>query len=227
MKLTINWFDNHIDFRNTINILEIHDVKLYSKTIFKINNSIKHNEDSQDILLVDDNGIEQLSKHMLIIIDLFNIDINSKNILNKLYSKIEQISRLDNDINQDLSKLISKIVMYIKDKLYELPFEYEINNNITIKDLLKVTSIKIDTSKYETLLEQVFFYIDVITEFKLCNILIFVNIKSYFSEKDLNLIYEYCLNKKISILIIENNKNKLLKYEKKLTITSDFDDFCE
>lgn len=227
MKLNINGIENEIDFRNKINILEIHDTKLYTNTIYNLNNCIKYNYDPENINLYENENLLNIYKNMLILIDIFNIDINSKIILNKLYLEIERISKLDNEIDQDFNKISKKIIIYLKDKLNELPFEYTLNENIEIKDLLKITSIKFDSTKYETLLDQLLFYIDVIVEFKITNILTLINIKNYFTSSQLNTIYEYCLNKDLSILLIENNHSNLLKYEKKLTISSEFDDFCE
>ena len=87
-------------------------------------------------------------------------------------------------------------------------------------------SLKIDTSKYKTLEEKLIFLIDLINEFKLTEVLILVNLKTFLSKNQIEEIYKHSLYREVNILLIENTEfSEKLEYEKKLVIDNDFDDF--
>ena len=85
MKLRINGFTNELDFYNDkVSILVVKDTKCFTNIIQKINDKINGIE-SEEIFLLDDKENElKMSKEMCMILDLFNIDYNSKKILGKL-----------------------------------------------------------------------------------------------------------------------------------------------
>ena len=97
MKLRINGFNNDINFSDdNVNILEIKDTKCFTHIIETINDIINGYESNEIFLLDDENNEMNMSKEMYIALDLFNIDFNSKKILNKLYDKIsENIEKMD------------------------------------------------------------------------------------------------------------------------------------
>ena len=90
---------------------------------------------------------------------------------------------------------------------------------------MKILSIKIETTKYDSPFEKLLGLIDIFEIFELGKLLILCNIKSYFEEEQLVEIYKYALYKKIKLLVIEPIiAEKLIKYEKKLQIDENFDD---
>lgn len=98
MKLKINGFENEIAFdQEYINILEIKNSQCFSHIIEILNEKI-NGFDSDEIFLLDESENElNMSKEMYMIFDLFNIDYNSKKIINKIYEIIsDNISK-----NQD------------------------------------------------------------------------------------------------------------------------------
>ena len=226
MNLCIAGFKNEIEFNNTINVLVIRNRNLLVKTIMELNNIINYQTPSKDIILYDKDKIVDMSKNIFLVFDVFNIDVNSKNVLNQLYTRISNIVELDNRINQDYNLLVGNIVGYVREKLNDLPFEYDINKNIQPKDILKLLSLKINMDKYNTLQEKIMFLVDVISEFKIASILTLVGINNYFEQEILEEIYKYAKCRGINLLLIENDYPLDRKsIENILYIDEDFDDF--
>ncbi|MEG0282977.1 MAG: type II-A CRISPR-associated protein Csn2 [Clostridia bacterium] len=226
MKLSISGIENRIDFENMINVLEIEDKNFIKKFITELNICINNNIETENIILEENNEVLKLSNNLMLIFDIFNIDFNSKNILNKLYVKANELVNLDDKIDEEFQMLIQKLIMYISEKLNEFPFDCVLNRDIVFKDLLKTFSVKINAEQYYLPEEKIMFLIDLVSEFRITNVLVFINIKNYFEKDILEEIYKYSVSKEVKLLLIENRiSSETLKYEKKLYIDADFDDF--
>ena len=79
MKLKINGFDNEIVFNEeNINVLLIEDVKCFSHIIEVLNDKINGIELNEIFLLDEKNEELRMDKRMYLLLDIFNIDYNSK-----------------------------------------------------------------------------------------------------------------------------------------------------
>lgn len=223
MKLRINGFNNYINFSDdNVNILEIKDTKCFTHIIETINDIINGYESNEIFLLDDENNEMNMSKEMYIALDLFNIDFNSKKILNKLYDKIsENIEKME---DTNLNSMIINVRNYIIQEINELPFEFTIKDEPEITDLLKIYNLKIDILNYKTIIEKVEYLIDILATLKISNIIVIPNLKIYLSKEELVELYKYSLYNGIKLLLIEKNSGEKLKYEKILSINKNFDD---
>lgn len=223
MKLRINGFNNDINFSDdNVNILEIKDTKCFTHIIETINDIINGYESNEIFLLDDENNEMNMSKEMYIALDLFNIDFNSKKILNKLYDKIsENIEKME---DTNLNSMIINVRNYIIQEINELPFEFTIKDEPEITDLLKIYNLKIDILNYKTIIEKVEFLIDILATLKISNIIVIPNLKIYLTKEELVELYKYSLYNGIKLLLIEKNSGEKLKYEKILSINENFDD---
>jgi len=226
MKIKINAFDNEVIFEDArVNVLEILPKKLFVNLVSMINDLILNIEMNEDIILIENDKKIEFSKNAVIIFDIFNIDFNQKTILTKLANRIESEYKTDEGISSEIDYISSQILNLFQKILMEFPFDFDYKNYITISDLIKAISIKIDTSKYETPLDKILGLIDIFEIFDFSKLLILCNIKSYFEEEQLLEIYKYAMYKKVKLLIIEPKiSEKRLKYEKKLQIDENFDD---
>ena len=86
MKLKINGFDNKIIFNDqNINILTIKNTKCFSHILQILNDKTNGIESNEIFLLGENNEEMNMAKEIQIVLDVFNIDYNSKKILNKIY----------------------------------------------------------------------------------------------------------------------------------------------
>lgn len=227
MNIIISGIESQIDFNNQfVNVLEIENKKFFKTLVSEMYNIVELNYESNKILLTEEDNILSLSKNVMLLFDIFNIDFNNKKILNKVFSKIVNDIKLEESIDNKYDEITLELLNYMRDKLDELPFEYVIKENIEIEDVLKIINFKIDIEYYNNITEKIMFLIDLISEFNLVKILILVNVKTYFTNDELVEIYKYCNYKEVSLLLVENTiSENLLKYEKKIYIDNDFDDF--
>ena len=224
MKLKINGFTNELEFYNDkVSVLAIKDTKCFTNTIQEINDEIKGIE-SDEIFLLDDKENElKMSNKMYMILDLFNIDYNSKKILGKLYDKISE--NIENSGETKLQNLFIEVRKNIVEEINEFPFEFTMSDDIDIINILKLYNLKVDILSYETILEKIEFFIDLNATLNIFNVIVLPNLKMYLSEKELIELYKYSLYNNVKLLLIEKNFTQKLEYEHILAIDEEFDDY--
>lgn len=223
MIMSIFGLENKIIFEEgKINVLEIYNKKFFRKMI-EILNGEEEAEDNEIVLLDNEKRVD-LKKNVFVLTDLFNIDFNSKKIITKIYNElIENIKKRQDD---ELENLTIKLRNYLIEEINELPFEFNINSELEINDLLKVFNLKIDTTCYITIVEKIEFIINIIANLKIANILVIPNLKVYLDKEEIIEIYKYSLYNNIKLLVLENSSNANIEnYEMKNIIDKEFDEF--
>ena len=224
MKLKINGFENEILFtEENVNILTIKNTKCFSHILQILNDKINGLE-SNEIFLLDENNEEMnMSKEIQMVLDIFNIDYNSKKILNKIYNIIATNIQKNQDF--EIEKMILNLRNYIIEEINELPFEFVMKNELEITEILKLYNLKIDEENYTNILEKIEILIDILSTLDIAKILIIPNLKLFLSEEELVELYKYSLYNNINLLLIERHEENKLKYENCIIIDENFYDF--
>lgn len=223
MIMSIFGLENKITFEEgKINVLEIYNKKFFRRMIGILNG--EEEAENNEIVLLDNEKRVELKKNVFVLTDLFNIDFNSKKIITKIYNElIESIKKRQDD---ELENLTIKLRNYLIEEINELPFEFNINSELEINDLLKAFNLKIDTTCYTTIVEKIEFIINIIANLKMATILVIPNLKVYLEKEEIIEIYKYSLYNNIKLLILENSSNeKIENYEIKNIIDKEFDEF--
>ena len=218
--------ENDIIFKEEyINVLQIQDKKLFTNVINSLNDNINNIEDTKERIIILDNDIEiKIEKEVLMIIDVFNIDFNQKKIQSALYNKIEKIYKQEFERMSEFQIIFQKLQLNVLDVFNEFPFEFNYKESIGIQEYLKLLGLKISNNKGK-IIDTVFSLIDVVEYLSAAKLLVFVNLKLYPSDDELNEIYKYAMYKKVNILLIETGEEKEpLENEKILYIDSDYDE---
>ena len=89
MKLKINGFENEIQFdEEHISVLTINNSKCFTHIIGILNDKINGIESNEIFLLDEKNQEIKMNKKAYMVLDIFNIDYNSRKVLNKIYDII-------------------------------------------------------------------------------------------------------------------------------------------
>ena len=225
MKLLIKGFENEVVFSDQyINVIQIENKALFQSITNQLNTTINGEVDETDVVLLSDNEDElDLESTAYMMTDLYNIDMNNKKILTKIQEKILKDFSLENVSNID--KNIQEIREILISEVNEFPLEIGIKDDVRLNDILKLFSIRIEKSNFTDIVKRIEAIIDIIANLKVASILIIPNIRSYLDNYQIIEIYKYSLYNGISILILESNKYKKSKYEKVLLIDKNFDDY--
>ena len=226
MKLKINGFDNEIIFNDqNINILTIKNTKCFSHILQILNDKTNGIESNEIFLLGENNEEMNMAKEIQIVLDVFNIDYNSKKILNKIHEIIS--NNIEKNQDFEVERMVLNLRNYIIEEINDLPFEFVMKNEIEIPEVLKLYNLKIDEENYTSILEKIEILIDIFSTLKIAKILIIPNLKLFLDEAELVELYKYSLYNNINLLLIERNEYTKLKYEINIIIDENFNDFLK
>lgn len=217
-----NWQRQIVLEDNLIHTIIFENKKYYRENILELIRQHKGYEGS--FILSDNNKEVSFDKNSYFISDLFNIDINNKKIISKVYGEL--LKNVVDDI-AEYNKITSYIREYFETLVFSNNIDLEYNDEIEANSLLKLGDFKIqfEESNY---LEKLIKFLKVLVE--LCNIkvIFIVGLYRVFSVKEVEKIYkEVCLNK-INIINIESEQQNTKKSDCYNELVYIFDkDNCE
>ena len=216
MKFKISFIENLIEIDNEyVRCIEIENKDYFYRTISLLND-FNNNEDLKEEI----NFIDKIDFKM--IIDYFNIDLNDKKTLNAVIKYVkENIDVLNYD---KLLRSYQRLCTLFSSSLENIDIPINIEEDINIDNIIKLMNIKIN--KEDSILKNLFIFIDVINELKNYNLLILVNLKQYLTKEELNEVYKYAIYNNVALLLIDNTSYGIpQKYEKKLIIDDNLEEF--
>ncbi|STD21664.1 type II-A CRISPR-associated protein Csn2 [Enterococcus mundtii] len=199
MNLNFSLLDEPMKFEHA-NFFIIEDVNVFAKMIqwlydYKENGEVK---------LFNDRHESMKESELMIITDILGFDINSATTLKLIYSDLERQLNEKPEVKSMITKLTDTISELIEYELLDHEMDLE-SDEITILELFKALGVKIETTSdtiYEKIIEilQVFKYL---TKKKL---LIFINVCSYLTLKEIEEIRSYISLCNMDVLFIEPRK---------------------
>ena len=182
---------------NTIYTLVFENKKYYRENIKELISQYKGNEGN--FIYSNDNKEISIEKSSYIITDIFNIEINSKKILTKIYnSLLKQI--IDDTV--EYNELTTHIRAYFEKLIFNSPFEVEQGEEIDINSFLKLGDFRIHIEE-DDILEKFIKFLKVLVQLFGINIIFIVGLHNVFTDEEIKEIYkEVCVNK-INIINIE------------------------
>ncbi len=225
MKINIEYIDNEIIIPdNKVFNIEIEN-KIYFYRLINELNYISNGADSPEednIKFFKNNNELNLFNKIDVYIDYFNIDFNSKKIINSLYRVLKTTISEEDKIK--IANYYLKIKNILSKSFLDYNLPLTISSEYDIELIFKLLKINVEKKNY--LLDNLLILIDINNIFKINELLIFVNLKQYLNKEELNELYKYSVYNNVKILLIDSQSyGTCNEYEKKLIIDSNLDEF--
>ena len=207
---------------NIIYTLVFENKKYYRENIIELINQHKGNEGSY--FLSNDNKEISFDKNSDIITDIFNIDINNKKVLTKIYSSL--LKEIVEDISS-YNELSTNIRVYFEKLIFNSSLEIDQGEEIDMSSLLKLGDFRVHVEN-DDILEKFVKFLKILSELCGYKIIFVVGLHTVFTQDEIIEIYkEVCLNK-INIINIEYQQFNNLSTKNYREIVYIFDkDNCE
>lgn len=180
---------------------------------------------------VDNNSIKELfielegkpinnKKDIFLVIDPFNIDINSKPFISELYKRVGELYLADAKVNAVIHPIYNQLVSYLENLISELDIDYSLKTEFEIKDLLKMLALEFKEAPddpFSTLSN----LIDLVSELKLFKVIVIINPRNFLPENSLSELLKRSSYKHLQILIIQNKHYEKNSYEAKISVDED------
>lgn len=202
------------DYNSLVVVVEKHSnfVQLISAVRQTIDNT------KECIVVTENEKKLNLSKEAIAIIDLWNIDCNSKQIKNKLYQLMLDVS--NEQLDDRFIGLRTDLFRYIENISDHIPYDISYNMQLDPLSIFKCIDVEINTVG-ENLMEQLVEYMKLLQSLCKVKIIFFVNMKTFFSKEEIELLYKEAYYINIQLVLIEHSVMEYLRNEKIVIIDQD------
>lgn len=196
----------------------IENPNFLSYLIIEINN-LMQNEDSELSFFKDDKEISLL-KTGLFIDNIFSLDLNDKKNVNSLY-KVLNSDFLNSSLISDFADLNESLTKFLSNLTRNTPVALD-SEPLDLVLLFKAIDLKFKKDD-SNILYNILSFIKVILMFKKIEVVFFVNIQSFLSDSDIQLLKKELLLMEIQMINFSGrNINKIeMCEEKNIVITED------
>lgn len=209
MKLLYGDLNLVLEFHeNEVQLVISERPETFSKIVYDFQQQIQ-GKDSR-IILSKDNQILAMEQQAELIVNPFDIEMNKRKILGKLYQEMKEIS--DEDYYVEAGKVHTEIVRYLDNISLKLPYPIRFNTEMNVLNLFKLYDLRLEEEQ-ESLLQRMIDYLKLLCLLCGVKLLILVNIKNYFNEFQLMELYKTAFYYKIDLLLIEAVQRDGLQHE--------------
>lgn len=194
------------------------------RMLFDIVNSIAMQVDGlrgDCVLSVSDKPVE-FSKYADLTVQFAPFQVNRKNLLSKLYAVLEQKAQSAEHYAKT-GELLGELEKYIFQLSEELPFEINCHK-LAIGPVIRALSPEIEESD-KSPLEKIFAYMELVRELDRDKLFIMVNMRSYFSDEEMEKFMESVCLHDFKVLLLENIASPKLKHTNRFVVDVDLCEF--
>ena len=190
---------------------------VYRNIVSGLINQLQGNEG--DFILSDADKILPIAKSMDLILDLFEIDVNQKKLLNRLYAEMKEVS-FSEKYYMETQEMLSNLKKYFYDMEQEVSYNIHVDDEIDIVQVMKSVGISIETDSI-SLLENICEYVKIST--RLLNIKVFIlcNAQSFLTGDELKELVTMASYEECYLLLLENHEDSSQVISKRYIIDKD------
>lgn len=202
---------------NTVNVLVIENKQLFRNVINDLALAVAGNDSRW--VLSEAGKVLSLNKAVSFIPNPLQIDLNEKKLLEGLYSELSNIMVEDTHF-VETANIISMLNAYVDRALNEIEYPFLGAADMTVQSLFKLANVRFESYSNDDL-DRLANYVQLCSRFKKSRLAVFINLKTYFSDEELELLYKDMQYKKLPVLLLENRESKLLENESLTIIDND------
>ncbi|MDE5655336.1 MAG: type II-A CRISPR-associated protein Csn2 [Clostridia bacterium] len=174
-------------------------------------------QEIREINLFNDNSFID-TKDMTIIFDPYEVDVNDKTYLSRLYKEIEKHFKQSDDNIFSLNELSAYINLHFHNLIFGYPLELTMKDELALKDYLKFLDVKV-AEEDQSLLDRIIQFINVNGVIKFTKVIVFVNLKSMLTQVDIDSVIQSAIRTRCPLLLLENvSDNRVFPSERKLIV---------
>lgn len=196
MNLNFPLLDDSIPLKN-MTILALEHPEVFSKITYQI---YEYN-DSSEIKIYDKKYNALKESDLLVVMDILGYSLNSASVLKLIYSDLEKQISDDPELKTHIERLSIELNELIKIETFSHDLLLS-TGEPTLLELLKMFNVKIDT-QYTNIFEKCLEIIQLFTYLPKKKLLVFVNVCSFFTLDEIQILNEEVSLHNVKVLFIE------------------------
>ncbi len=220
MKLVHPQIERKIIFEeNTFTGLVVENQKLFYRLMYDF---VTQCGGSGGGFVLSENDVPvDMAKNAEIISQFVPFEINRKTLLSKIYSAFEKTA-VNEAYYMRTQEVICEIERYVMDLSHEFSADF-VCDKIGAANIIKAAGLRLNED-YDSTTEKIIDYMEAVREFEKERIYVFINMRSYFDDDEMNEFVKTAINHKFKFMLLDSSERKILPHEKRITIDGDL---CE
>lgn len=191
--------------------------ELYAKYLQELFS--QQNGEEGDFVLSHKEKELNIAKNIEIIVNPFHVEINGRKILNKLYTELDQLSKSEIMYMKTL-ELTGKIQEYMLELEQNTEYILEFDMDLDMTALFKTVGIRHEVQETD-FLERLIRYIKVAVNVLSTKVFVFINIRSYLTDLQMQELIKEISYQEVKALFIENQERGCMKGGRRYIIDRD------
>ena len=203
MKIVYPEWEQSIQLEeNYVNCIYLERPEYFRQVIEELYHQVQGGEGR--FILSNGAKVMEIKKQVEMIFSPFLLNIEDKKFYTEIYKQLQRFS-VGEEMFAETKEIESMLQRYMLSLLDCMPYELGLGEELDFISFLKSMGIKI-RSDIEALEDRLIEYMELVTVILKKNIFVLVNLKTYFSEQEIEKIYDSLLPKKIFLIDIERQK---------------------
>ena len=190
---------------------------LFQKYVHLLN--LQANGEEGEFVLSDDESIFDISKCMEVVVNPFALDFEDRRIQKKLYSQLQKIA-YGEEMFMDTQKVNADLQSYVFRLENICGYDIEIDTAMDVQLVFKALGMKMEGGEYD-FSEKLVQYMKIMVELMGKKVFVFVNIRSYLENEQIQELVKNAVYNEISLLFIENVQRDFSEMENYYIIDKD------
>lgn len=221
MKLVYNNMGHILCFgKGYVNELIIENKKMFFDVVDSVHRQAEgfHGD---CVLSVSDRPVE-FSKYADLTVQFAPFQMNRKSLITKLYAVMEKNAQAP-EIYSKTGELLGELEKYIFELSEELPFDVNCQK-LSIGPIIRALAPEIEEND-KSPIEKVFAYMELVRELDRDKLFIMVNMRSYFSDEEMEMFTESVSLHDFKVLLLESYEAPKLNHTKRFVVDADLCEF--
>lgn len=169
-------------------------------------------------ILSEDEKILSIEKKLVLIKDIFSLDVNQRKLLAKLYEELEGYTK--DALFLEKEDFYRAYIRYMDGICNKSGIFLTYEEGPKVGDIFKLAKLRVDCQA-EKLVEQLAEYLRVWEELLHQDVFVFLNLKLFLTKEELEVLYQECFYRKVQIILIEAVFKEKMPEEKIYLIDKD------
>lgn len=205
MRICFDGFENPIELRRAHPfVFEVHNRALFARVCDSMVSC--DGEDACEAYTIWDGEREVRPRSaFLVVSDALNLPWESKDLGGRLYSLLQERQLEDEAIRGLFDSRFREMRGLVSRLLVQLEGDYRFGLEWDLQRFLKAFGFTVDFDRGATFIDRLILFLDCCADTRVNKALLFVNLKTFLTEKEVARFYERVFFHELRVLMLENN----------------------
>ncbi len=223
MKLRLSGFSELLDLENdAVAVLEVHNRVLFSRVCQSLFSELD-DEALEPYSLWEGDEQRSSRNRFLFVFNPFDLPWSERCLIGEVHERVESLFLSDDEVRRDIEEAGRMLADRVASLGLQLQSDYAFEIQWDMRKYLKAFDFGVEVDPSDSLFDNLMKFLKFASDARFEKQLVFVNLKSFLTENEVQEIYHQSVFSGLNVLLLENAFCAAnFEYERKMCIDMDF-----